>query len=196
MAPKPPNSDAHEEQYVFDFVGMLGLPLVPTATINPDAEAAFFSVHALKDPAFADKLQRMLRANKPILITDGLAKRLPGLDLENKNLTILKVNGNPRSLLELTREQINPIRNRLLAPFGLTFDAPNKVALYLIGEHGLIVENFNDESIDATLEFSKPVKARKTLTLPGEGLTELSVSGRKLVIKKMTPRTLVAIEYE
>jgi hypothetical protein len=95
MAPKPPNSDAHDEQYVFDFVGMLGLPLVPTATINPDADAAFFSVHALKDLAFADKLDKMLAANKPVLITDGLAKRLLGLDLENKNLTILKVDGNP-----------------------------------------------------------------------------------------------------
>ena len=30
-APKPPNSDAFQEQYVYDFVGMLGLPLVPTA---------------------------------------------------------------------------------------------------------------------------------------------------------------------
>jgi len=26
LAPKPPNSDAFNEQYVFDFVGMLGLP--------------------------------------------------------------------------------------------------------------------------------------------------------------------------
>ncbi len=196
IAPKPPNSDAYDEQYVFDFVGMLGLPLVPTATINPDAEAAFFSVHALKDPAFADKLDKMLAANKPVLITDGLAKRLPNLDAENKNLTILEVNGNPRSLLKLTREQLNPIRSKLLAPFGLTFDAPNKVALYLIGERGLIVENFNDESVDVTLEFSKPVTAHKALTLPGNEVVELSKTGRKLSLTKMTPRTLVAIEYE
>ncbi|OHB73762.1 MAG: hypothetical protein A2Z25_00770 [Planctomycetes bacterium RBG_16_55_9] len=196
MAPKPPNSDAYNEQYVFDFIGMLGLPLAPAATIKADAEAAFFPVHALKDPAFADKLQRMLAANKPVLITDGLAKRLPGLNLENKNLTILKVNGNPRSLLNLTRDELNPIRNKLLAPFGLRFDAPNKVALYLIGEHGLIVENFNDEPIDATLEFTKPVKASKTLILPGEGVVDFSSSGRKLSLKKITPRTLVAIEYE
>ena len=108
----------------------------------------------------------------------------------------MQVNANPRGLLELTRQQINPIRNRLLAPFGLTFDAPSKVALYLIGAHGLIVENFNDESIDATLEFSEPVKPRKTLTLPGEGLTELTCTGRKLTLKEITPRTLVAIEYE
>ncbi|MFC1636270.1 hypothetical protein ACFL5Z_15675 [Planctomycetota bacterium] len=196
MAPKPPNSDAHNEQYVFDFVGMLGLPLVPTATIDSEAEAAFFSVHALKDPAFGDKLQRMLAANKPVLITDGLAKRMPPLDVKNKNLTILKVGGNPRNLLKLTRQQLNPIRNKLLAPFGMKFDAPNKVALYLIGNHHLIVENFNDEAIDATLEFPEPVRARKTLVLPGEGSVNFSTAGRTLSLTKMTPRTLVAIEYE
>jgi len=196
MAPKPPNSDAYDEQYVFDFVGMLGLPLIPTAKINAGAEAAFFSVHALKDPTFADKLRKMLQANKPVLITDGLAKRMSGLDLENKNLTILKVGGDPRNVLKLTREQLKPIRDKLLAPFGLTFDAPNKVALYLIGEHSLIVENFNDEAIDATLEFTKPVAARKILTLPGDGDVNLSTAGRKLSLRKITPRTLVAIECE
>ena len=111
-------------------------------------------------------------------------------------LTILKVGGNPRNLLKLTRQQLNPIRDKLLAPFGMTFDAPNKVALYLIGEHGLIVENFNNESIDAILEFSKPVRARKTLILPGEGSVNFSVAGRTLSLTKMTPRTLVATEYE
>ncbi len=78
----------------------------------------------------------------------------------------------------------------------MTFDAPNKVALYLIGECCLIVENFNDEAIDATLEFSKPVTARKTLVLPGDGKVDLSSTGRKLSLAKMSPRTLVAIEYE
>ncbi|MBN2316665.1 MAG: hypothetical protein JXM79_22240 [Sedimentisphaerales bacterium] len=196
IAPKPPNSDAHDEQYVFDFVGMLGLPLVPTARIDAGAKAAFFSVHALKDPIFADKLGKMLQANKPVLITDGLAKRMPGLDLDNKNLTVLKVGGEPRNLLKLTREQLKPIRDKLLAPFGLTFDAPNKVALYMIGEHSLIVENFNDETIDATIEFTKPVAARKTLVLPGEGQVNLSSAGRTLSLKKLAPRTLAAIEYE
>ena len=196
IAPKPPNSDAYNEPYVFDFVGMMGLPLVPTATMSSDAEAAFFSVHALKDPAFGGKLRKMLSANKLVLITDGLAKRMPGLNVENENLAILKVGGDPRRLLKLTRHELNPIRDKMLAPFGMTFDAPNKVALYLIGEHCLIVENFNDEAIDVSLEFSGPMRARKTLVLPGDGDVDLSTTGRSLNLTKMTPRTLVAIEYE
>jgi len=168
-AAKPPNSDAFDEKYVFDFVGMLGLPLVPTAEINAEAEAAFFAVHALKETDFTDKLKKMLAAGKPVLITDGLDKRLDGVDLNSKNLTVLKVGGSSRSLLKLTRQQLKPIRDKMLEPFGMKFDAPNKVALYLIGDNCLIVENFNDESIDASIEFSRPVTARKTLVLPSDG---------------------------
>jgi hypothetical protein len=194
-APKPPNSDADGEQYVFDFVGMLGLPLVPTATIDVDARAAFLSVHALKDPGFPGKLKRMLAAKRPVLITDGLAKELNNVDLDGKHLTVLKLNGSPRNLLKLTRKELGPIRNKLLAPFGIRFDAPNKVGLYLIGEDCLIVENFNDETIHATLEFSRPIEARRTLVLPPEGEGGFSCDRGKLTFTKVAPRTLVAVEY-
>jgi len=83
----------------------------------------------------------------------------------------------------------------LLAPFGIRFDAPNKVALYLIGDNCLIVENFNDEPIDVSMEFSKSVKARKTLVLPVDGDVKFSCDRRTLNFSKITPRTLVAVEY-
>ena len=194
-APKPPNSDGRNEQYVFDFVGMLGLPLVPTSRIDTDAKAAFFSVHALKDPRFGDKLHEMLDAGTPVLMTDGLAGRLKGVDLGGDNPTILKLGGKPRSLLELSRRQLRPLREKLLAPFGMSFDAPNKVALYLIGHDCLIVENFNDEPVSATVEFGRPVAARKVLVLPNSGSVDFSGSGRKWSVADMTARTLVAVEY-
>ena len=59
---KPPKSHAENEARVLDFVGMLGLPLVLCHDFPTRAAAAFFSVHALKDPAFATTLQRFLRA--------------------------------------------------------------------------------------------------------------------------------------
>jgi hypothetical protein len=174
---------------------MLGLPLVPSAEINPDAKAAFFSVHVLKEPDFPDKLNKMLSAKKPVLITDGLAKKLKGVNLEDENLTVLKVDGNPHNLLKLTRDELNFIRDKLLAPFGIRFDAPNKVALYLIGDTYLMVENFNDEPVNVSLEFSNVIKARKILVLPVEGDVEISYAERKLDLTKITPRTLVAVEY-
>jgi len=120
---------------------------------------------------------------------------LDGVNLDNDNLTILKVNGNPSSLLELTRKQLKPIRDKLLAPFGIRFDAPNKVALYLIGEDCLVVENFNDEPVSVSLEFSKPVRARKALVLPIDGNVRFFTKGKKLNFIRITPRTLVAVEY-
>jgi hypothetical protein len=77
-AAKPPNSDADGEQYVFDFVGMLGLPLVPTAKIDTDAEAAFFSVHALKDAKFPGKLDKMLSAGEGRRKASRFARIEPG----------------------------------------------------------------------------------------------------------------------
>jgi len=111
-APKPPNSDAHNETYVYDFIGMLGLPLVPTAKIDPQAKAGIFAVHVLKDEKFPDKLKQMLAADKPVLITNGLAQRLQDIDLSRENLITLKVNGNPKNLLKLTRRDLKPIRDK------------------------------------------------------------------------------------
>ena len=137
----------------------------------------------------------MLTAGKPVLITDGLSERLPGLDLDNDSLLVLKVGGNPRGLLSLTREQLRVIRDKMLAPFGMKFDGPNKVALYLIGDDCSIIENFNDEAVDVSVQFSKAVNPRKALVLPGDGNVELAADGGKVDLRKMTPRTLVALHY-
>jgi len=77
----------------------------------------------------------------------------------------------------------------------MSFDAPNKVALYLIGHDCLVVENFNDEPVSCKLEFRKPVEARKLLVLPGSGIAGFSCSGGTLRLAGITPRTLVALEY-
>ncbi len=52
---KPANSHPETEARVFDFVGMLGLPLVPCHEFPTNAPAAFFSIHALKDAQFVDQ---------------------------------------------------------------------------------------------------------------------------------------------
>jgi hypothetical protein len=194
-APKPPNSDAADEQYVYDFAGMLGLPLVPTNEIRTDVKAAFLPVHALKDPQWRDKLGTMLTAGTPVLVTDGLAKKLPPALTDNKNLLVLQVDGKPSRLLDLTREQLQPIRDKLLAPLGLRFDAPNQVALYLIGDHCIAIENFNDEPITASLKFASPVRATKSLVLPTDGQADFSCTAGKIEFTKITPRTLVVLTY-
>jgi hypothetical protein len=143
---KPANSHPEAEQRVFDFVGMLGVPLAPGHEFPTNAPAAFFSVHALKDAAFAGKLAAFIRAGKPVLLTDGLAARLAGqADLAAPNVQTLSVRGNPKSLLDLSQTQVDELRAPLLRPLKTVFRAPNRVGLYLFQDGSWVVENFNDE---------------------------------------------------
>jgi hypothetical protein len=193
-APKPPNSKPRGEAYVYDFVGMLGLPLVPTATIRDDAKAVFLPIQAMKDPQLWDKMRRLLDSGAPVLVTDGLAERFT-TSQSYDNLLTLKVGGEPKSLLQLSRGDLAPIRDRMLAPFGIRFDAPNKVALYLIGDRCVVIENFNDEPIDATLQFDKPVDAKAAVVLPVDADVNFSCDAGKIAFTTIDPRTLVALTY-
>ncbi len=191
-APKPPNSEAHDEQYIFDFVGMLGLPLVPSAAVM-DAEAVFLSVHALKDQGLIPKLKQMMDAGRPLLITNGLQDRLKGqIDLEADNVQVLEVGGDPRSLLEMDRASLLELREKLLRPFGISFDAPNKVSLYLVGDELVVIENFNDESVDVQFSTSGLRNAEKLVTLPVDANIETRLDGNDLNIS-ISPRSMVAI---
>jgi len=154
-----------------------------------------FSIQALKDPEFTDKLSGILADNKPVLVTDGLASQLENVDAY-ENLTVLNVNVDPRNILRLSREELNPIRNALLAPFGISFDAPNMVALYLIGDDLFVIENFSDQEVEVTLETETPVNAELKLVLPKDAAVGSNLSGNKLVFSKLPPRTLVAIGYK
>jgi hypothetical protein len=154
---KPANSHPEKEARVFDFVGMMGLPLVPTHEFPTNAPAAFFSVHSLKDPDFAAKLTAFIKAGKPVLLTDGLAGALTNrVKLEAENVRILPVKSDPKSLLKLEQGELDEIRAHLLRPLKTTFRAPNRVALYLFGDGSWVVENFNDTEVVSELN-GKPL---------------------------------------
>lgn len=149
---KPPNSHPEKESRVFDFVGMLGLPLVPCHEFPAKAPAAFFSIHALKDPDLVPKLQAFIKARKPVLLTDSLAQALTSrLALDAPNVHILGVKGDPKSLLLLDQNQVEALRAQLLVPFKTEFRAPNKVSLYLFKDKSWVIENFNDSPVEVEL---------------------------------------------
>ena len=142
---KPANSHPQGEEKVFDFVGMLGLPLVPCHQFPTNAPAAFFSAHALKDAALASELAAFIKTGKPVLLTDGLAEQLKDVDIAATNVHILSVKQKPKSLLELSQNELDDLRAPLLKPLGVQFKAPNGVALYLFAPGGWVIENFNDQ---------------------------------------------------
>jgi hypothetical protein len=195
--PKLPNSEPMNEQYIFSFLGMLGLPLVPDDQINTNASSAIFTVHSLKEPGFSGKLDGMLMAGKQVVITDGLARLLSNQSLlENKNLMVLKVGGDPKKLLKLSREELKPLRDKLLSPLGMKFDAPNKVSLYLLGSNYVVIENFNDTKVDMTLEMPVINEVKKALILPEDGNMVLTNYKNNISINGLSPRSLVVLQYK
>jgi hypothetical protein len=127
--------------------------LVPCHEFPEDAQAAFFSVHALKDAKLPEKLSTLIARGVPILVTDGLAQQLEGrVQLDTSNVHVLPVKGDPKSLLELPQSDLDAIRQPLLEPLGHTFQAPNRVALYLFTDGSWVVENFSDQPATVQLD--------------------------------------------
>jgi hypothetical protein len=154
---KPANSHPENEARVFDFVGMLGLPLAPCHQFPADARAAFFSVHALKDGDFPARLAAFVKRGNAVLLTDGLAQKLGGrVNLQAPNVRLLAVKGDPKSLLQLSPKELDDLREPLLRPWNSSFKAPNKVGLYLFDKASWVVENFNDQPVQVELN-GKPL---------------------------------------
>ncbi|HUX94926.1 MAG TPA: hypothetical protein VMV47_04270 [Bacteroidales bacterium] len=195
--PKLPNSEPIKENYIFSYFGMLGLPLVPGYELTSNFQSVIYTSHALKDPGFSGKLAAVLTSGKQVVITEELAKRLTDQTLlENKNLMVFKAGDDPKQLLKLTQEELKPLRDKLLAPMGMKFDAPNKVSFYLVGDNIAIIENFNDEAVNITLEMPKLVSVQTKLILPADGKSTVTKAGNVINIKDISPRTLVAFEYK
>ena len=131
-----------------------------------------------------------------MLITDGLAAKIGSVEVGGRRPAVLAVKGSPKTLLGLDRLQLSQVREPLLRPFGLTFDAPNKVGLYLFGNDLFVVENFNDEAVDVRCQFSKPVKGQARLTIPADAGCRLTSAGESVRLEGLSPRTLVAFTCE
>lgn len=75
---KPVGSDAGGDLYLMDSVGMLGVPLVPTAHFPHEAEVVLLPTQAASDPAILNKLQQFLAKGRRLIMTAGFVSRVPG----------------------------------------------------------------------------------------------------------------------
>jgi len=75
---KPASSDPGKEAYLFDQIGMLGIPLLPTARFPQEARVALFTAHALEDVAFVSELVQFLSKGGTAFLSEELAHRLNG----------------------------------------------------------------------------------------------------------------------
>jgi hypothetical protein len=187
---KPGNSDSYEETWICSFLGELGIPFVPTSVLDEQAKATVFVTQALKDTLIVPKFGRIVNKGTPLLLTDGFSKRFAAniAYLNNVNITTLPIKGSPKTVLNMTREQIKPIRDKLLAPLDISFDAPAKVELYLFGDNTFVV--------DVTIRLPKVNAAGKALVLPETGSSADLIRTGNTIKLHISANTLVAVDYK
>ena len=68
---KPPSSDAGGDLYIMDFIGMFGIPLMPTSHYPESAETIFLPTQAAADPEIVGKVVASHKQGKRIIMTAG-----------------------------------------------------------------------------------------------------------------------------
>jgi hypothetical protein len=149
---KPINSGGGTESRVFDYLGMMGLPLVPCHQFPTNAPAAFFSIHTFDDPDAVAEINDYIKTGRPVLLTQNLVKLLsPRLNLPAPNVRVLALPDTLDYLLVQPQPPLDELRLPLLIALHVTFRAPDQVALYLFSPDGWVVENFNSEPVTVVL---------------------------------------------
>ena len=181
---RPMNAAHGGDEYVFDWLGMIGLPIIPTHQFPAGAKAAFFSAHAAHDQGFSAKLREFLAGGGRAVVTP----RAPALASQS-GVEVLPLPAAPRDLVSLRAEEITALRKAALAPVGLALEGPPGVSLYLLGDRKLALENFNEEPVEMRLTIPDAAAYRLALTLgrpgaellPHGGSLRVTVPGRSLV---------------
>jgi len=73
---KPPCSDGGDEAYLYDYLGMWGLPTAPAPGFPAGSRAAIFPRQATADPEFPRRLRQFLAAGGTALLTAGALETL------------------------------------------------------------------------------------------------------------------------
>ena len=71
MAYKPPHSDAHGDLYIMDFIGMLGIPLIPVSSYPADARVIFLPTQAAADTGILAKIEKSIATDATLVFTTG-----------------------------------------------------------------------------------------------------------------------------
>jgi hypothetical protein len=190
--PKKPNDDTAIDRYINGMYGMLGIPALADVKLNRRAEAVILGVQA---KAFLDVrmyAKEMMEAGKPVAFTRSFLD-FSGFDTP-EGAVVFNPDGDIWNLCAIEQGELDILRNKLLAPFGVEFFAPSRVALNFYDDDMEVIQNFNDAPADVTLKLNgRNGKARKiALTLSKDKAPKMERDGKtyKLTIPE---RTLVVL---
>ncbi|NQV35063.1 MAG: hypothetical protein HQ515_20380, partial [Phycisphaeraceae bacterium] len=69
---KPPNSDPAGDMYIMDFLGMLGIPIIPVHEFPQDAPIVFLPAQAAADPDLLDHIHKARAKGTHLIFTTNL----------------------------------------------------------------------------------------------------------------------------
>lgn len=116
---KPPHSDAGGDLYIMDFIGMLGVPLVPCSQFPDEAKVLFLPTQAAKDENLVNKIDAAVQSGKTIILTAGLLTQVPN---QEKLLSFAGVS-HPIRKTGLRAEQVLNEGMLIPVPHGLDLEA-------------------------------------------------------------------------
>lgn len=73
---KPPNSESSENMYLADYLGMIGLPILPVAQYPAADRVVFLPIQAAADPNLLERMQRHLQRGATLVATPALLRAL------------------------------------------------------------------------------------------------------------------------
>ena len=73
---KPPDIDGEDEAYLLDYLGMLGLPMVPCHLFPHEAQAVCLPVQAASDPDVMEHALTLAEKGATIMLTPGFLEKL------------------------------------------------------------------------------------------------------------------------
>jgi hypothetical protein len=75
---KPPNSDADDNLYLADYLGVLGLPVLPESRWPANAAVVFLGAQAAADPDVVARLRQHLARGRTAVVTPAFLRRAGG----------------------------------------------------------------------------------------------------------------------
>ncbi len=217
LVPKKPDDDPKKECYLVSFIGMLGIPVLPAASLK-DAPAASITIHSAAFDNLHKYIQTALDKGKPLLLSYELLQILPE-DMRKKigisntwlnnqkkktfmipindTISILRSSEDHWKLMDLDPKVLDQIRNNLLVPFGLKMNAPSRVSLHLFesgGKYVEAIENFNDKEVRVVLEYGKSSGKRHLLrAFPDKDSVRIVKTSENTIELEIAPRSLALL---
>ncbi|MDZ4858314.1 MAG: hypothetical protein SGI88_04970 [Candidatus Hydrogenedentes bacterium] len=77
---KPPNSDAATDPFIMDYIGMLGIPVVPSSQLPAGSRVIFLPAQAASDPGIGLFVRKAIAQRATIVMTPGFLATVPARD--------------------------------------------------------------------------------------------------------------------